>query len=278
MVERLMPGETQMTPFKPRLLGNTGLSVGPLGLGAAYGAPASAWEEAFDKGCNYFYWGAVRRGGMRRALVNLMGQGKRDQMVVAVQSMSRWPFHLERALKKAIRRLPTDHVDVLLLGWHNQHPSDGIIERAIRLKEKGLCRFIGLTGHNRQLFPELANKGEVDVFHVRYNAAHRGAETEVFPSLPQESRPGVVAFTALCWKHLLNEKKMPPGYPTPSPADCYRFCLSHPSVDVCVTGPKNIYQMRQALKALDGGPLSQEEMDRMIKIGDYLHGRHGRFF
>ena len=39
-----------------RELGKTGLMAGRLGLGAGYGAPAAAFEEAFERGCNYFYW------------------------------------------------------------------------------------------------------------------------------------------------------------------------------------------------------------------------------
>ena len=41
-----------------RILGRTGLRVGPLGVAASFGAPASAFEEAYERGCNYFYWGS----------------------------------------------------------------------------------------------------------------------------------------------------------------------------------------------------------------------------
>ena len=34
-------------------LGRTGLRVGRLGLASSYGAPEAAFEEAFDRGCNY---------------------------------------------------------------------------------------------------------------------------------------------------------------------------------------------------------------------------------
>ena len=50
-----------MAAFKERALGGTGLKVGPLGMAASYGAPAEAFEEAFDRGCNYFYLGGGRR-------------------------------------------------------------------------------------------------------------------------------------------------------------------------------------------------------------------------
>ena len=39
--------------FEPRMLGKTGISVGPLGVGAGYGVGADAIEEAFDRGVRY---------------------------------------------------------------------------------------------------------------------------------------------------------------------------------------------------------------------------------
>ena len=43
-----------------RILGRTGLKVGRLGVSASYGAPTRSFEEAFEKSCNYFYWGSMR--------------------------------------------------------------------------------------------------------------------------------------------------------------------------------------------------------------------------
>jgi len=42
--------------FEPRILGRTRLRVGPLGVAASYGVPASAVERAFHHGVNYLYW------------------------------------------------------------------------------------------------------------------------------------------------------------------------------------------------------------------------------
>jgi hypothetical protein len=114
---------------------------------------------------------------------------------------------------------------------------------------------------------------QVHIFHVRYNAVHRGAETETFPFLCGENRPGVVSFTATAWKKLLSTKKMPPGEPPLTAADCYRFVLSNPSVDICMMGARNLEQMRDNLKTLDLGPMSEDELNRVRKIGDYIHGK-----
>jgi predicted aldo/keto reductase-like oxidoreductase len=53
--------------------------------------------------------------------------------------------------------------------------------------------------------------------------------------------------------------------------DCYRFVLSNPDVDVCLTGPETAEQMAANLKTLQLGPLSVEEMQWMRKVGDNVH-------
>ncbi|UCD57281.1 MAG: aldo/keto reductase, partial [Candidatus Hydrogenedentota bacterium] len=122
-------------------------------------------------------------------------------------------------------------------------------------------------------FPVVAGKGIFDIFHIRYNAAHRGAETDVFPKLPQNDRPGIVTYTATCWGKLLKPARIPRGEETPRGSDCYRFALSNPDVDVCMTGPKNREQMQEALTTLELGQLSEEEMDWMKRVGHHVHGK-----
>jgi len=49
--------------------------------------------------------------------------------------------------------------------------------------------------------------------------------------------------------------------------------LSHPAVDVCMTGARNLMMMRENLETLDAGPLSPEEMERVRRIGDHVYGK-----
>jgi predicted aldo/keto reductase-like oxidoreductase len=263
---------------EPRILGRTGLKVGRLGVAASYGAPANAFEAAFERGCNYFYWGSQRKVGMLQAIKNICGRGKRDQLVVVIQSYSRSALLMELFYKKALKSLGLDYADVLLLGWHNWRPSRRLLEKALQMKDKGMFGFLGLSGHNRTLFHRLAKDSLFDLFHIRYNAAHRGAENEVFTHLQENAKPGIVTYTATRWGQLLNSQKLPPGETTPSASDCYRFVLSHPAVDVCMSGPKDLNQMQEALKSLDLGPLSGAELERMRKIGDHVHQKSAKFF
>ena len=267
-----------MDAFKFNTLGQTGIQVGRLGVAASFGAPAAAFEEAFDHGCNYFYWGSRRRSGMRQAIRNIISNGKRDDLVILIQSYSRSAYLMEVFFKKALQTLDIDHADVLLLGWHNKPPSRRIIDKALSMKAKGLYRFMAVSGHNRPLFPVLAEQDLFDIFHVRYNAAHRGAEKEIFDKLQDHQSPAIVSYTATRWGQLLNPKKVPTGENPLSASDCYRFVLSNPAVNVCLCGPKNTSQMKEALKSLELGPLDENSMKRVHAIGNYVHANSGKFY
>ena len=264
-----------MTGFDRQIqLGRTGLKVGRLGIASSYGAPAAAIEEAFDRGCNYFTWGRVLRGrsaGMRTAIRRIVRSGRREDLVVALISYAHSALLTEFFLKKGLKAAGLDYADVLILGYYPRRPARRVIDGALDLQSKNLGRFIGLTSHNRKVFRLLRADGFCDVFHVRYNAVHRGAETETFPHLTGEHRPGVVSFTATSWQQLLKASKMPPGVSPPSAPDCYRFVLSHPNVDVCMVGARSREQMQQNLRVLETGPMTEEELQRMRTIGDYIH-------
>lgn len=269
-----------MDNFKTHILGDTGLKVGRLGLAASYGAPASAFEEAYEKGCNYFYLGSGRhRSGMKTAIKNLCRQGHRDKMVISIQTYARFGFMTEIFFKQSLKSLGIEFADALILGWHNSAPFPLLLEFALKMKAQGLCRFIGMSGHNRSLFPQMAEKNIFDVFHIRYNPAHRGAETDCFPLLDTASpKPGIITYTATRWGHLVNPKNMPPGEIALNASDCYRFVLSNPDVNICLCGPKDISQMRTALTSLELGPLDIQEMERIKTIGDHVHKTAKSFF
>jgi len=255
-----------------RTLGRSGLLVSRIGLAGGYGVPATAVERAFHEfGVNYFYW-VSRKPGMGAALRALV-KGGRDRMVVAVQSYDHSGFLLERSVSRALKDLSTDYVDILFLGWFNRMPGPRLLEAARRLKERGAVRCLGVTGHNRRFHGELAHDSHhpFDVIQVRYSAAHRGAEVEVFQDLPA-NRPGICAYTATRWGRLLKAKRMPPGEDPMTAAECYRFVLSHPAVDLCLAGPRTEHQMVQGLDALSQGPMSEEDLDRARRIGDHVHG------
>jgi aryl-alcohol dehydrogenase-like predicted oxidoreductase len=251
--------------FEDRVLGRTGVTVGPLGISASYGVPAAAVERAVEAGMTYVYWGSLRTAAFAEALRHLAP--RRGRFLLVVQSYSRMAPVLTWSVERALRRVGYDHADVLLLGFWNRGLRPRILEEARRLQRRGLVNFVAVSSHNRPLAAALAACGDYDIVHLRYNAAHPGAERDFFPRVPEESRPGIVSFTGTCWGQLLNPKYTPPGERTPTASDCYRFVLSNPHVDVCATGPTSAAHVDEAIAARELGPMTPEELAWMRRVG-----------
>jgi predicted aldo/keto reductase-like oxidoreductase len=263
-----------VTAFPSRVpLGKTSLRVGPLAVAGGYGVDERSLLEAIERGVNYWYHGSVRFRGMRNAIRSLVADGRRSEVVVVLQSYSRHAWLLERTFLSGLRSLRTDYADVLLLGLYNASPSATVMERALRLRERGIVRHLAISAHRRAAFAEHQAAGHFDVFHVRYSAAHPGAENDVVPQLPDHDRPGIVAYTATRWGQLLDPQRMPPGQVALRARDCYRFVLSNPRFDVCMSGPRNAAEMREALATLEEGPLSPEEEARVRTIGMHVRAQ-----
>lgn len=260
-----------MTDFSEKVaLGRTGLMVSRIGVGSSYGPSPRACLQAFDAGVNYFFWGSVRTRGMGYALREL-ALTHRDEMVIVLQSYARTRWTLRRSVERGLRALGIDHADILLLGWHDRPTPGRLLEEAARLRDRGRFRFLAMSSHQRPLIRTYVQEDLFDVYHLRYNAAHPGAEIDIFPHLAKEGRPGIVSFTNTRWGTLLQAKNMPAGEAPPSASDCYRFVLSNPHVDVAITGPKNNSEMEEALRVLTTGPMSDEEQERMRAIGAHVH-------
>jgi aryl-alcohol dehydrogenase-like predicted oxidoreductase len=210
---------------------------------------------------------------MRSAIRELVAAGKRDELVIVLQSYARWPWFMERSLSRGLRDLGIDHADVLLLGWYNGDPWEPTLSRAEAMREKGMFRHLAISGHTRPQFVHFAEDRRYGAMHIRYNAVHTGAERDVFPAMPKEGRPGIVAFTATCWGKLLSPSTMPKGEAPMRGRDAYRFVLTNPDFNVCMTGPKNAEQLDEALGALDEGPLTDEEQARIRRIGAFVSGK-----
>ena len=196
-------------------------------------------------------------------------RSRRDEFRLVIQSYSRVAALVPWSLERALKSLGMDHADILLLGDVEQgrqpcNLRSGVAAPRARSDTRYRCldspsaTGSGMANHN----------GDVDVLHVRYNAVHPGAERDIFPKLPApEIRPGIVTFTATCWGDLMKPDKVPAGDKVPSASDCYRFNLTNPAVDLCLTGPRSASDLTAALDALDKGPMTPEEMDWMRRVG-----------
>ena len=130
-----------------------------------------------------------------------------------------------RSSDRSSATLRTDYIDVLTFyyvekeaEWRSLIAPGGACEYCRAAKQDGIIRSLGITSHQRPLAAEIARGGLVDALMIRYNAAHRGAEREIFPVTDAIGMP-VIAYTALRWGALLQPTPDdPPGLPRPDGA------------------------------------------------------------
>lgn len=246
-----------------------------LGLAPNYGLDEAGVAAALERGVNYFFWPMSQK----KNLAPLRDALRRDRERVVVATLPTlgglFGWSVRAAAEKALRLFQTDYLDVFQLGWlgRTSRWSPSTVEALCKLREEGKVRAIGVSIHDRKRAGELAKDSPLDLLMIRYNAAHPGAERDVFPHL-ERRHPAVIAYTATSWRQLM---KRPKGWdgPVPTAGDCYRFCLSNPAVDVVLCGPDGTAQLDENLQALQQGPLSAEQMTWMRAIGEVVHrGSH----
>lgn len=255
--------------FTHALLGRTGVRVLRLGFSASYRPGEATVRAALDAGVNVFF--CYGFDGQMIRVVRALPSSQRSKILIATGAYNLIVGHpsLRRTLEKRLRQLRTDYIDVFLfLGVmkEGQFPAQ-LMEEMQRLRAEGKARFIGLSVHDRPFAGRLAAAGAPDVLMVRYNAAHRGAEQEVFPHLAAHN-PGVISYTATRWTALLRPTRSLPGCPAPDAGLCYRFVLANPHVDVCLTAPRSLKEFRENLAALEAGAPPEDEMQRVRAFGD----------
>lgn len=271
-----------------RPLGKTGIMVSPLALGAGSvraagkaGLKLSAddIERAFyEHGINTFLvtWQMKRVvEGVRR----LIRAGHRHELILITELGIPTRAFIRRGFEKNARVLGVDSIDIVLLGWVQARwyvtgRSWGEMQR---LKREGMTRAIGFSSHNRLLATRIAREVTADVLMIRYNAAHRGAEKEVFDPFGND-RPAIIAYTATRWGMLLQplpDAGFPKGMTAP---ECYRFALSHPSVDMVLCAARTPEEIREDVSGALAGPLDPARHAEVCRFGDEVHAaaRGGR--
>ncbi len=237
---------------------------------------------ALDRGVNFLNW--CGHPDSLSETIAALGPRRRE-VVVCVQFEARTADEARIELASILRELNTDSVDVLTFyyveeasEWRQIVGPGGALEFCREAQRLGTVRALGVTSHQRPLAAEMARSGLLDLLMIRYNAAHRGAETEVFPVTDVLGLP-VIAYTCLRWGALLRPTPDdPPGFAVPRPPAWYRFALQSPSVTVALASPEGREELEEDLTVLGAaGPLPPEEYEHLAAHGRRVRRHGGRF-
>lgn len=239
-------------------------------------------HHALDRGINFLNWPGGE-DGLSRAVAEL--GARRDDVIVCAQFSARTAGEARDALKAMLATLGTDYVDVLTF-YYVEEPAEwaeltgpgGALAYCRNAQRDGAVRRLGLTTHQRPLAAEIARSGKLDLLMLRYNAAHRGAEREVFPVTDPLGMP-IIAYTGLRWGALLKPTRDdPPGYKVPRAPAWYRFALQCPTITVALAAPYDRTELDEDLSVLEAaGPLPADEYEQLAEHGQRVRRFAGQF-
>lgn len=268
-----------MPDFTRASLGGNGRTLFRLGLSASYRPGDRAIRRALEEGVDYLFAFGIDTQ-MTRVIRGLTAD-QRDRVAIGTGGYNWLVWHppLRKSLDNALRRLRTDRIDVFhYLGI--MKPADltpRVRDEMAALRADPRVGAIAVSCHDRRFAGELAANGDVDVLMIRYNAAHPGAETDIFPHLGAH-RTGIVAYTATRWSYLLRRPKgWPADRPVATAGQCYRFVLSDPHVGVVLTAPRSERELVENLAEVRRGPLPEDELAFMRAFGAQVHAHAGWF-
>jgi aryl-alcohol dehydrogenase-like predicted oxidoreductase len=248
-----------------------------LGLATNYGVDGEDLERALEQGVNYIFWTPTARK-VTKSLKAALKRNRESIVLATGPTIGFFGGSIRGACERLLKKLGTDYIDVFQLFWLGRASAwtSSTIDALVSLRESGMVRAIGVSIHDRSRAGKLAADSPLDMLMIRYNAAHSGAEQDIFPYLAKR-RPAIVTYTATRWGGLLKRPKGWNGL-VMTAGDCYRFCLSNPHVDLVLTGPKNRQQLQENLRDVkEKGSSSEQEMHRIREFGQVVHKASSRF-
>ena len=136
-----------------RQLGSTGEKVSEIGFGAMNTRDDELLEAAIDLGINYVDTAWVYMKGVNEEMVGRVIKGKRDKLFLTTKAITKNPDELMGQMEMSLKRLQTDHVDLML--FHVTNSREQILNNDVMkvfedARKKGMCRFVGVSTHENQ--------------------------------------------------------------------------------------------------------------------------------
>jgi len=276
--------------LRKRVLGRTGEKVTILGLGTAPigEGPVEAQQaarifgEVLDRGVNYV--DTARIYGNAEEALGLVLPKRRDRLFLVTKVSTHTAEGAERSLAESLRRLKTDHIDLVHIHSIGSRKidrvlaKDGALAYLLKQKEAGKIRFIGISGHNRPTnFVRMVKTGRIDVVMCVMNYADRniyGFEQKVLPECRKQN-VGVVAMKVYAGIKggFPNHKKGYVGCATTPELlpHAMAYALDLEGVSLAAVGP---YTLKQAIQNVEFArkyaPLTPDERASLLARGKAL--------
>ena len=287
-------GVPTMTRSLPRRhLGNTGelvpilgIGTGSLGRGVADDEAAKILNRAIDLGVNYVDT-APEIGGYGRAQLQIGRalSARRDDFFLTTKCFEPNGDRARKLLEQNLKELRVEKVDLLYvhsLGHDKMDPAvvfgeNGVYAMAMKAKEEGLTRFVGLSGHNRpQRFVNAVANYDWDVLMTAVNFVD--VNTYNFENMvwPFAHRRGIGLVAMKVYGGINGGGHTPALLPRAYHEQAVRYALSLEGCATAVIGISTMQELEENVKrARSFQPLTKDEEEDLKSAGRIMADRWG---
>ena len=271
---------TDSATVPTRVLGHTGEKISMVGLGGYHLGMQSTEQESIriiraglDSGITFLdnCWD-YNNGQSEIRMGKALRDGYRQKAFLMTKIDGRTKQAATQQLEESLRRLQTDHID--LLQFHEVirdtdpdriFAKGGGMEAVLEAKKQGKVRYIGFTGHKspdihvKMLETAFAHKFTFDAVQMPLNvmdAHYNSFEKKVLPVLVKHNI-GVLGMKPLGDKIILNSK-------TATPVECLHYAMNLPT-SVVITGCDSLDILHQAIQAATSfKPMASSEVSTLL--------------
>jgi aryl-alcohol dehydrogenase-like predicted oxidoreductase len=264
-----------------RILGRTGIRVSVLGFGCGsrflsykeVDKASEALTRALDSGVTYVDTATSYGDGVSEEWVGQIVKSRRKEITLVTKVNLRGGDEAMRLIEGSLKRLQTDHLDLLHVhGLGDEEDlkkieaKEGVLAVLYKLREQRVARFIGVTCHdNPHVLSVALERNDFDCTQMALNAARVGAGKAVHDpwsecfetvALPVALRKnlGVTAMKIFGQDRLVGDAP---------PAQLIRYALSLP-VAAAVIGMPQLSHVEQNIGVAKAfTPMPQDEMKQL---------------
>jgi myo-inositol catabolism protein IolS len=260
-------------------------------------------RAALDAGIRHFDTAQGYGRGQGEEILGEALAGHRDRVFIATKLFYLPKDKVESAIAAALKRLRTDHIDLLYIHWPKKNGDlAGMMEAFERARSAGLIRKIGVSNFSVGQMEEVMRAGTLDAVQLCYNLLWRREERAVIPfcknngieivtysSLAEGILTGKFGTTAdfpkgdhrkqtvlfepdvwpLVFPAVWELKLIAEGIGRPLAHCAIRWLLDRPGVTTVLAGARTPRQVEENRKALDG-EIPSVLLQMMTAVSDRL--------
>jgi len=274
LLKDIAGAESAKNILPSRTLGRTGATVSILAFGCGsrflmYKDEDSATailNHAIDLGITYLDTAYAYGDGESETRVGRVMATRRKDVWLATKIPDRTRDEFLRRLEASLKRLQTDHVDLVhihSLGQANDlekiEAKDGALKGLLEAREQKMARFAGMTSHTSgEVMAKAIERHDLDCVQMALNASRNGRFEELALPAASKKNLGVIAMKVTGQEFLVGE-----GAGKADMNSLLRYSMSLPVATAVVGMPKPEMLVHNVETARSFSPLSDQENDRL---------------